>query len=204
MNLLTGASLLALAKSIYYILHIAIRLVGQIFWRDIIYVHHWIFWGHWRERKAFFWGLRTISKSFVKGRGRGCILVYGYLAMQLSHHQRNCHQEVDSPPTNSPPRGLIVPKKWLCINHHVCSHRITYPEFLLLHQAYSNLITELLLGGELVGGESTCRWRDGLMARWPITCILNWMALPALSFLSPRHLNFEDTWSQLWISNKLF
>ena len=34
-----------------------------------------------------------------------------------------------------------------------------YLEFLLLRQTYSNLIKELLLEGELVGGESTSWWR---------------------------------------------
>ena len=65
---------------------------------------------------------------------------------------------VISPPRKSPPRSYI--------NRRVYSPRITYLECVPRCQAYSNLITELLLGGELVGSKSTSLWRDD---RLPLT-----------------------------------
>ena len=85
-----------------------IRLVGQIFWRDIRWSMN--FSKGLGGGKSIFLRARTIilfQSPSSRGWGGRCILVYSYLATKPSYDQWNGHQEVDSLPTNSPPRGLI-------------------------------------------------------------------------------------------------
>ena len=95
------------------------------------------------------------------------------LGWRSSRHQGNRHQEVDLPPRSY-------------INRHVYSPRITYLECVPRCQAYSNLITELLLGGELVGSESTPLWQDD---RLPLTLAKKFLANDCITASCQRNMS---------------